>query len=173
MAGGFARGDTNGTDFDALLGAGDDYHIGGFSIGSVGSLRYGRVGGSMALRKKARSARYESTHKAKTHSSPRRVRKRPIPPGSATSLLFPSSALSGSTNFAPALPASMPASTRQIFLPCKVRTLVAMARSWMSASQRSSHRWSASSPLTPENWAAKLQRAEYHCRRLFKLLICE
>ena len=42
--GGFARGDTNGTDFDALIGTGYDYHIGGWSFGPIASLRYGRVG---------------------------------------------------------------------------------------------------------------------------------
>jgi len=42
--GGFARGETNGTDFDALLGTGYDYHIGGFSFGPLASLRYSRVG---------------------------------------------------------------------------------------------------------------------------------
>lgn len=43
-AGGFARGDTSGTDFDALLGTGYDYHIGGFSFGPLVSLRYAQVG---------------------------------------------------------------------------------------------------------------------------------
>ncbi|PZR73608.1 MAG: hypothetical protein DLM52_10730, partial [Chthoniobacterales bacterium] len=43
-AGGFARGDTNGTDFDALLGTGYDVHIGRFSFGPLASLRYGRFG---------------------------------------------------------------------------------------------------------------------------------
>jgi outer membrane autotransporter protein len=42
--GGFARGDTNATDFDALFGTGYDYHIGGFSFGPLASLRYGRIG---------------------------------------------------------------------------------------------------------------------------------
>ena len=42
--GGFARGETNGTDFDALLGTGYDHHIGAFSFGPLASLRYSRVG---------------------------------------------------------------------------------------------------------------------------------
>jgi outer membrane autotransporter protein len=42
--GGFARGETNGTDFDALVGTGYDYHIGGWSIGPIASLRYGWLG---------------------------------------------------------------------------------------------------------------------------------
>jgi outer membrane autotransporter protein len=42
--GGFARGDTNGTDFDALVGLGYDYHIGGWSFGPFASVSYGRVG---------------------------------------------------------------------------------------------------------------------------------
>jgi outer membrane autotransporter protein len=43
-AGGFARGETNGPDFDALVGTGYDYHIGRWSIGPIASLRYGWVG---------------------------------------------------------------------------------------------------------------------------------
>jgi outer membrane autotransporter protein len=42
--GGFARGETNGTDFDALVGTGYDYHIGGWSFGPLASLRYVRIG---------------------------------------------------------------------------------------------------------------------------------
>ncbi len=42
--GGFARGQTNGTDFDALVGTGYDYHIGGWSFGPLASLRYVRIG---------------------------------------------------------------------------------------------------------------------------------
>jgi autotransporter-associated beta strand protein len=42
--GGFARGDTDGTEFNALLGIGHDFHIGAFSIGPVASIQYSTVG---------------------------------------------------------------------------------------------------------------------------------
>jgi outer membrane autotransporter protein len=42
--GGFARGETDGMDFNGLLGTGYDYHIGGLTIGPVASLQYGTVG---------------------------------------------------------------------------------------------------------------------------------
>lgn len=43
-AGGFARGETNGTDFDALVGTGYDFHFRRWSFGPLASLRYGRYG---------------------------------------------------------------------------------------------------------------------------------
>ncbi len=42
--GGFARGETDETDFSALIGTGYDYHLGRWSIGPVASLRYSRIG---------------------------------------------------------------------------------------------------------------------------------
>ncbi len=42
--GGQARGDTNGTDFNALLGTGYTYRQGGFSFGPIASARYCWVG---------------------------------------------------------------------------------------------------------------------------------
>ena len=42
--GGDARGDANGTDFNALLGTGYTYRKGGLSVGPIGSIRYSWVG---------------------------------------------------------------------------------------------------------------------------------
>ncbi|HEX8295574.1 MAG TPA: autotransporter domain-containing protein [Chthoniobacteraceae bacterium] len=42
--GGFAHGDTDATDFSALLGTGYDVHVGGFAFGPVASIQYGTVG---------------------------------------------------------------------------------------------------------------------------------
>ena len=42
--GGFARGETEGTDFNALLGTGYDHHIGALTVGPVASIQYGTVG---------------------------------------------------------------------------------------------------------------------------------
>ncbi len=41
--GGVARGDTEGCDFDALLGSGYEFHFGAFAFGPVFSFRYTRV----------------------------------------------------------------------------------------------------------------------------------
>jgi fibronectin-binding autotransporter adhesin len=41
--GGFAHGETEGIDFNSLLGVGYDHHIGGFTIGPVASLQYSRL----------------------------------------------------------------------------------------------------------------------------------
>jgi len=41
--GGYARGDTDGADFNALLGGGYDAHIGAFTIGPVASVQYAYV----------------------------------------------------------------------------------------------------------------------------------
>lgn len=41
--GGIARGDTDGTDINALIGTGYDYHIGAFTVGPVASVRYTEV----------------------------------------------------------------------------------------------------------------------------------
>lgn len=42
--GGFARGETDGTDFNALLGTGYDVHLGAFTVGPVASLQFATVG---------------------------------------------------------------------------------------------------------------------------------
>jgi outer membrane autotransporter protein len=42
--GGNARGDTDGTDYNALLGTGYTYRKGGLSVGPIASLRYSSVG---------------------------------------------------------------------------------------------------------------------------------
>jgi outer membrane autotransporter protein len=42
--GGFARGETDGTDFNGLLGTGYDCHIGAFTVGPVASIQYNTVG---------------------------------------------------------------------------------------------------------------------------------
>jgi outer membrane autotransporter protein len=42
--GGFARGETDGTEFNGLLGTGYDCHIGTFTVGPVASLQYTTVG---------------------------------------------------------------------------------------------------------------------------------
>ncbi len=42
--GGSARGQTDGADFDGLLGTGYDCHLGGFTVGPIASVQYGIVG---------------------------------------------------------------------------------------------------------------------------------
>lgn len=42
--GGFARGETNATDFNGLLGTGYDFHYGAFTWGPVASFQYSTVG---------------------------------------------------------------------------------------------------------------------------------
>jgi len=42
--GGFAQGDSDGGEFNALLGVGYDFHVGGFSIGPVASAQYTYTG---------------------------------------------------------------------------------------------------------------------------------
>lgn len=42
--GGIARGDTNGTNVNALLGTGYDHHVGQWTFGPLASLRYSRFG---------------------------------------------------------------------------------------------------------------------------------
>ena len=42
--GGFARGETEGTDFNALLGTGYDHHIGALTVGPVASIQYTTIG---------------------------------------------------------------------------------------------------------------------------------
>jgi outer membrane autotransporter protein len=41
--GGFARGETNTADFDALIGTGYDHHVGKWTFGPLASLRFGLV----------------------------------------------------------------------------------------------------------------------------------
>lgn len=41
--GGIARGDTNGEDVNALIGAGYDHHIGGLTVGPIASIQYTQV----------------------------------------------------------------------------------------------------------------------------------
>jgi len=38
--GGFARGDTDATDFNGLIGTGYDFHVGAFTVGPVASIQY-------------------------------------------------------------------------------------------------------------------------------------
>jgi autotransporter-associated beta strand protein len=42
--GGSVRGQTDGADFNGLLGTGYDFHVGGFTVGPIGSMQYGIVG---------------------------------------------------------------------------------------------------------------------------------
>jgi autotransporter-associated beta strand protein len=42
--GGFARGETDATDFNGLLGTGYDFHLGGLTVGPVASIQYSTVG---------------------------------------------------------------------------------------------------------------------------------
>jgi outer membrane autotransporter protein len=42
--GGFARGQTDGTDFNGLPGTGYDYHLGAFTVGPIASIQYSTVG---------------------------------------------------------------------------------------------------------------------------------
>jgi outer membrane autotransporter protein len=42
--GGSARGQTDGVDFNGLLGTGYDFHMGGFTVGPIASMQYGFVG---------------------------------------------------------------------------------------------------------------------------------
>ena len=42
--GGFARGQTDGLDFNGLLGTGYDFHFGAFSFGPIASVQYGTLG---------------------------------------------------------------------------------------------------------------------------------